>query len=104
MSNASNQKMQSIVVATVPYLAGRLGRHRRYRHDESPGLHLHGGVQVVVGDDGPLVAAAAAVAVGMVPLPERRDALPPRPRLLLLHGAHVHTARIKEMEPSRAAS
>ena len=57
----------------IDHLVGRFGRRRRYRHDESSGLH--GGVQVL--GDRPVAGAD----VGVVPLPKRRDALPPRPRL-----------------------
>ena len=66
----------------IDHLVGRLGRRGgRYRHDESSGLH--GGVEVL--GDRPVAGAD----VGVVPLPKRRDALPPRrrlrPRLLTKH-------------------
>jgi hypothetical protein len=70
------------------HLLGWLGRGR-YR-DDQPGLH--GGVEVL--GDRPVAGAAVVV----VPLPERRHALPPRPHLL--HSQHKRE-RISLTRPSK---
>jgi hypothetical protein len=85
---------------TSHHLVGRLGRRGRYRyrHDESSGLH--GGVEAL--GDRPVAGAAD---VGVVPLPERRDALPPRPRLRpRLLTAHKSRRATHQKRTSRTLS
>ena len=76
------KKAAACAVSGIPssHLLGWLGRGR-YR-DDQPGLH--GGVEVL--GDRPVAGAGVVV----VPLPERRHALPPRPHLL--HSQHEENA------------